>query len=503
MMHINKNNSGMSSVKILVIVAISLAVIALGLVGAIFIPKMFGDKDESSSEKSSKKHEKTEASSDIDSNNEDSGEKESLLRELFSDKGEEAATPAREPVIMTADGQYTELATVIQVMIENEIVTKDKNLLNDHDWKTVSNFFQICDRMSGISHLIMDKDSYDNEKCLGYYYFKKDTLEKLAYSVLGEKLEAGDLEEVADAFGDWARKKSEYAPNGYAYVEDDYLVLAVGEAGYMGPTADSFRKKYLGNGQWQIIANIVEEDYDNYYEDNVMPFNWNGVIAVTVEEDPDSYFDGFKIVDASWHDAKDPEYSTDWQRAYFEIIQKAYKGELGFGTQVEKAFDFIYFNDDDIPDLVVNSVGYNVAVYCFDGKEAKKVFNGGYGAFGLSSYNYIERESIVVWCDADFAGLEVYTEAFKFLGVDDCISLYEETPCVKYYKDKNKNGTVDEGEDDYDHPYYYIGDKEVTEQEFNEYEGAVPETTGDLVEANMNYWAIMSRLFRDDPMQEQ
>lgn len=498
----NENNDGISSVKVLVVIAISLAVIVLGLAGAIFIPKMFQESDASSKDISTKKHNKVETSSDLDADEDSSKDNKNLLEKIFLDKKEEAI-PSKEPALLNTDDQYTELSQVIQTMIENGIVTKDRNFLNSHNWETVSYFFQISDRMTGISHILADKITYDDENCLRYYYFKKDTLEKFAYSVLGEKLEVKNLQEVADAFGEWATQKSEYMPNGYAYVENDYLVLAVGEAGYMGPTAESFRKKYLGNGQWQIIANVVEEDYDNYYDSEILPLKWNGVITAIVEEDPDAYFDGFRIVDTSWHDAKDPEYSTDWQRAYFDIIEAAYKGELDFGTSVNKVFGFIYFNDDDIPDLVVNSWGYSVSVYCFDGKEAKQLFSGGYGAFGLNSYLYSERESVVEWSDMDYAGLEVYSNAVRFLGDARYESLYKDTPCVKYYKDKNNNGMPDEGEDNYEKPYYFLGDKEVTEQEFNEYVSAVPETTGDLVEIGIEYQTAIRKLFSDDLMQEK
>lgn len=84
----------------------------------------------------------------------------------------------------------------------------------------------------------------------------------------------------------------------------------------------------------------------------------------------------------------------------------------------EYKFDFIYFNNDDIPDLVIDYLGYNADLYVWNPVEkvAKNTFSFSYGAFGRTQCLYHEKASIVEYTDTDYAGA-LFNR--NILGIDD------------------------------------------------------------------------------------
>ena len=81
----------------------------------------------------------------------------------------------------------------------------------------------------------------------------------------------------------------------------------------------------------------------------------------------------------------------------------------------ELSYDFVYFNRDDIPDLVVNMPGSWVTLWVFqDGNIYQPIEERPYGTFGINSYLYTEKEGILFYDDTDFGGaisnhiIEVY-----------------------------------------------------------------------------------------------
>lgn len=489
------NNTGLSSVKILLIVAISLALI-LGVLAAVLIPKMKDKKDDLSKRSTSKvSSEKNDESSRKSSEDAQGGVLENLIDNFTDD------TPARKPEFRTEDYQYTKLADLLGVMIENEIVSENGNKMSK-DWKTVTDFLEIGGKVTGIGYYNKDKDTRPKDE-LTYYYYSKDTLKKLSYAILGEELPVDSLEEIAKCFGEDALKKDSFVENGWAFVEDDYLVTAIGEAGYVGREPMYFRTKYLGKGQWEIVANVVEEDYDiEVLGQDIYPYKWLGNLVVTVEEDENSIIDGYRIVDTKWADAMDPQCSADWQRAYFDVIQQYYYGGDDFWPGYLKKYDLIYFNNDDIPDLVVNIVGFNTSVYCFNEKTktAERAFSGAYGIAGLTYYGYVAHEGIVVWLDIDYAGLEYNYYAEKLNENNSMEPLLGHDLNVKRYIDSNGNGypDADEYDENAEEEYCFVDGKEVSSEEFNKYLDEIPDATGDLTEDRLDYWTILDNIFTSD-----
>lgn len=483
------NNNGISSIIILAIIA-SVLTIFLGALAFIALPKVIENK--SASDK---------ANSDISYDKDIDNKESEPVVEVESDdsEDEEDDIPSKKPVLID-DTHYTLLGETLSVMIENEIITSENTTLTK-DCKTLLEFLEISDRVTGLGWYVADKEDCP-KPCLTYHYFSKDTLKRFSYSLFGTDLGIDNLQDMLNLYDEKIIEKNEFAEDGYAFVKDDYLVLAVGEAGYMGPEPDYFRTEYLGKGQWKIIATVTEEDYSSdYYDSSIVPLIIRGTLVVTVEEDDASLLDGYRIIDASWEDAWAPEYTKDWQKSYYDLIQSSYTEYDGFSSDVEKTYSFIYFNDDDIPDLVINKLGYNVSVYCYDGKEAQLMFAGGYGAAGINSYDYVEKESIVEWSDIDFAGLEIYFNAARFYNENRSESILDHGLCIKNYIDTNENGMPDEDEMNYamdsdeEIAIYYVDNKEVSQKEFNSYMKKIPTTDGELTDVGLDYWNILSELF--------
>lgn len=484
---------GMSSKKKIAIIISALAVILAAVISVVIVSKVRDNK---------KVQTRIYESTDKDKERDDLDDSDALDSDEKDLKSESAdAAPIKKPVLYE-DYQYTELGNLICTMVENKIVTENGNLLDDHSWGTVTRFLQICDRMTGIGYDVADNIEYDAGDWDSIYHLSKSTLKKLSYSLFSEELELDSLNEVAHSFGEWAIEVTENAEKGYAFEEDDELVIFVGSAGYEGPTASHFRSEYLGNGMWQIVANVVESGYSACYDGPYYPIIMEGILVVTVAEDDNALFGGYRIVDAKYENINDDRYIENWQRAYCDIIQEAYSGNSDLGNaDYGWGFDLIYFNDDDIPDLVCNNQGFCVAVYCYDGESAYKAFFGNYGIAGLNGYEYVSRRSIVSWADMDYAGLQYYCIACRINDNHELEDIYDEYPCVKYYVDSNNNGMPDEDEEvtfEDGRAFYFIGDREVTEEEFDEYISVVPATDGELTEAELSYEQVLEKIFADE-----
>lgn len=97
----------------------------------------------------------------------------------------------------------------------------------------------------------------------------------------------------------------------------------------------------------------------------------------------------------------------------FEDYREAYlaAGKLREAESDGKIkYKLIYFDDDDIPELVADDTGYFVSMYTFhDGRIYTVMDEWGYGAGGNHGYDYCPRKSSVRNYDADYAGLLLYT----------------------------------------------------------------------------------------------
>ena len=190
-------------------------------------------------------------------------------------------------------------------------------------------------------------------------------------------------------------------------------------------------------GEMIQICTGEYEDYSdsyNYYSTFSKPeaiedyfgsdFSAAATIAFLTDGHPDGQFDSY-------------------QEAY-EMIASRYC--LGH-DYADYEYKLIYFDDDDVPELVIDYPGYSVSMYTFaDGKLILSIDDWGYGAGGNGGYEYYPKEGLAVNYNTDYAGAILYT---YYMTMDENykVSLaYSE----KYYNYEDKDGDGVPSDDELD-----------------------------------------------------
>ncbi|WP_155827683.1 hypothetical protein [Butyrivibrio sp. AE2015] len=78
----------------------------------------------------------------------------------------------------------------------------------------------------------------------------------------------------------------------------------------------------------------------------------------------------------------------------------------------EYMYDLIYADEDEIPELVINKLGYYVYLFTYENSKARCLMDKwGYGAMGNHGYSYFPGTGIYYNNNADYAGA-IYTESY-------------------------------------------------------------------------------------------
>ena len=142
------------------------------------------------------------------------------------------------------------------------------------------------------------------------------------------------------------------------------------------------------------------------------------------------------------------DYLTDGKKnGEFNDYQEAYKTVINFWESVSpggKDYDLIWFDEDSVPELVVDSSGYAMTMYAFnDGKLNAPMVDWAYGAGGNHGYEYSEYNNCIRNYNTDYAGAIMNIGFARIM--DNKLDWYcgvVET----YFDDKNGNGSPDEDE---------------------------------------------------------
>ncbi len=166
--------------------------------------------------------------------------------------------------------------------------------------------------------------------------------------------------------------------------------------------------------------------------------------------------------------------STDnnmYASSYIEMINN-YEVEHGTGVDNGFQYDLIWFDDDDIPELVAGLNDYYVSMYTYDA-DSDEVFcvieDWPYGAGGNEGYEYIPRGNVLRNYNSDYAGMIRYT----YYGRMNSSRELEEIGTLEedYYIDLNGDGEPswepDEYTDEVQRYYNLTGDREISETEYN------------------------------------
>lgn len=199
-----------------------------------------------------------------------------------------------------------------------------------------------------------------------------------------------------------------------------------------------------------------ESDTDEYADDS---FQKTDSIDLYEEQNADCYDDIF-------FDIMSNREQADMKAAYeyiIDIYEKAYPS---------CTYDLIYFNDDNIPELVAGMDGYFVSMYTFcDGRIYSMMHNWAYGAGGNGGYEYIEKEGIIRNYNSDYAGAVMHTSYFAMTDQPSIVVKYF---LEQSYEDEDGNIVQDESEDaKAEWKYYYSTNdsekEELSEKEFQSY----------------------------------
>lgn len=152
----------------------------------------------------------------------------------------------------------------------------------------------------------------------------------------------------------------------------------------------------------------------------------------------------------------------------FASYQEAYRlrshlCELEAAGDME--YDLIYFDEDDVPELVV-STGYFVSMYTYsNGSLYTLMDHWAYGAMGNAGYEYSPKKNSLRNYNTDFAGLLLYT---TYMGIGEQHELDTIVTIETYnFDDANGNGMPDEEEEGSIGKYgiSYIDGVEVTNED--------------------------------------
>ena len=157
---------------------------------------------------------------------------------------------------------------------------------------------------------------------------------------------------------------------------------------------------------------------------------------------------------------------TGYQEAYEARIHLCECENAG-----EMTYDLIYFDEDDVPELVAGVEGYRVSLYTYrEGRLYTLINDWTYGAGGNSGYEYAPKKNSLRNYNADFAGLLMYT---MYMSVNEQLKM-ETTALIETYnfEDANGNGMPDEEEEASvgNYSVSYMDGVEVTSDEWASYD---------------------------------
>ena len=130
------------------------------------------------------------------------------------------------------------------------------------------------------------------------------------------------------------------------------------------------------------------------------------------------------------------------------------------------SFNLIYFDGDDIPELVAGMTGYYVSMYSYsDGKIYTLMDRWAYGAMGNTGYEYAPYKNSLRNYNSDYAGAILYT-TYMSVSQNHVLETVVQIKTVNF-DDVNQNGIPDEEEAGSIGRYgvNYINDKEASDAE--------------------------------------
>ena len=253
--------------------------------------------------------------------------------------------------------------------------------------------------------------------------------------------------------------------------------------GQFGENADNRYKCYIDNAENLEYCNGFEQiDNPDVYSDMQM------IVGYAKGDSDLVTYNRYEYIDNSIENIDSVEVTREknvdiYDEIFFDImfnreqadIKTAYQYIIDSYQKLYDAckYDLIYFDNDDIPELVVGIDGYFSSMYTFsDGSIYALMHNWPYGVGGNHGYQYMEKTGIIYNYNTDYAGLEGYSTYYEITD--------EHSIAVKYclraaYEDESGNIIQDTEEIEEDKwKYYYDTDEteevEISKSEYESYD---------------------------------
>ena len=127
-----------------------------------------------------------------------------------------------------------------------------------------------------------------------------------------------------------------------------------------------------------------------------------------------------------------------WKDAYGQLIKID-------NSEYYSMFSLAYLDNDEIPELVLDQVGYRLRVYTFKDGHAQQIgYDLSYGTGGNGGYEYASKKNCIRYYSTDYAGVIGYTNYLSKDNDDKLVTDYSIT--VNNYDDLNGNGLPDDDE---------------------------------------------------------
>ena len=154
---------------------------------------------------------------------------------------------------------------------------------------------------------------------------------------------------------------------------------------------------------------------------------------------------------------------SSWQEAYRFIAR------LEAIQESRYQYNLIYFDEEEVPELVVDLPG-RVSLYTYaDGQLYRLMDRWGYGMLGNNGYQYLPRGNKMFNRDSDYAGA-IYSDTIIRMNSDHRLEEVVEIFTVNF-DDKNGDGYPEEDEVQTlgEVSTSYIGDRVISEEEYTSY----------------------------------
>lgn len=315
--------------------------------------------------------------------------------------------------------------------------------------------------------------------------------------------EYGSLERTEGDFVDATHNGASISKDEFDRIEAKhrpYINFGSGQDGANGYSAEDIRE-LLDNEKLRFTVNYINENSSEAelfrIEDEIPDYSCtkHELLSDLPSGIREGDFLAYSINDGWSADDTQEILSTDDGRneAYAQIVRDYYKKNASHAGGT--VFDLIYFDEDDLPELVTCRSGENVSLYTFsDGEVIQMCDDWPYGAWGNSGYEYFPKESIIFNSDSDYAGA-MYWETYMRWNPDtrQFEDLNDKPLSVRRFDDRNGNGEPDDDEffsDDAELLYYY-GDTQISEEEYKSH-GHDGET--DSLCGSLTYEQILGKL---------